>query len=260
MMKASIVGTLATLLLLYLGLCLLVFVLQRKLLYFPTPPLVHFSPQMEATVISFENEGEQLSGWVVNKGRPKALIYYGGNAENIENNIPFFKDILPGYTVYLIPYRGYGDSTGEPTEAHLYSDALQIFDKVTAEHTTLSLLGRSLGSGVATYVATHRQLDKLILVTPFDSTANVARSVYWMFPVSLLITDKYESAKRAINIDAKTTIIYAENDTVIPRESTERLIEAFSHRLEDSILITGADHNDISEYPEYVSGIKRALD
>ncbi|WP_185826842.1 alpha/beta hydrolase [Shewanella canadensis] len=259
-MKGSITSTLATLLFLYLGICLLLFVLQRKLLYFPTPPLLHFSPPMEATVTSFENEGERLSGWVVNEGHPKALLYYGGNAENIENNIPFFRENLPDYTVYLIAYRGYGDSSGEPTEAHLYSDALQIFDEVTAEHTTLSLLGRSLGSGVATYVAAHREVDKLILVTPFDSTANVAKSVYWMFPVSLLITDKYESAKRASNIDAKTTIIYAENDTVIPRASTERLIDAFSGQLEDTMLIRDADHNDISEYSEYVTGLKRALD
>jgi len=258
-MKESMLSFLSTLIIIYLGVCLLLFVAQRKFMYFPTPR-VHFSPPMEATVISFENEGEQLSGWVVNEGRPKVLIYYGGNAENIENNIPFFKENLPDYTVYLIAYRGYGDSTGEPTEAHLYSDALHIFDQVTPEHRQLSLMGRSLGSGVATYVAAHRSVDNLVLVTPFDSTANVAKSVYWMFPVSWLITDRYESAKRAINIDAKTTIIYAENDNVIPRESTERLIEAFSHRLEDSILIRNADHNDISEYPEYVSGIKRALD
>jgi len=259
-MKSTMLSMFVTILLLYLGLCLLLFVLQRKLLYFPTPPMLHFSPPPEASLISFDNEGERLSGWVVNEGRDKALLYYGGNAENIEYNIPFFKENLPDYTVYLIAYRGYGDSTGKPTEAHLYSDALQVFDKVSAEHTTLSLLGRSLGSGIATYVATHREVDKLILVTPFDSTANVAKSVYWMFPVSLLITDRYESAKRASDIDAKTTIIYAENDNVIPRESTERLIEAFSHRLEDSILIRSADHNDISEYPEYVVGLKRALD
>jgi len=259
-MKASIASVLVTLLLLYLGVCLLVFVLQRKLLYFPTPSLLHFSLPIEAKEIGFENEAERLSGWVVNEGRPMALIYYGGNAENIEYNIPFFKDYLPDYTVYLIAYRGYGGSTGEPTEANLYRDALHIFDKVSSEHTTLSLLGRSLGSGVASYVAAHRQVDKLILVTPFDSTANVAKSVYWMFPVSILITDRYESAKRAPNIDAKTTIIYAENDNVIPRASTKRLIEAFSERLGDVLMIRGADHNDISEYPEYVVGLKRALD
>ncbi|ABV36881.1 conserved hypothetical protein [Shewanella sediminis HAW-EB3] len=258
-MKSTMLSMLVTLLLIYLSVCLVVFLLQRKLLYFPTPPLLHFSPPMEATKVSFENGGERLSGWVVNEGRAKALLYYGGNAENIEYNITFFKDNLPDYTIYLIAYRGYGDSTGEPTEAHLYSDALHIFDQVTAEHSQLSLLGRSLGSGVATYVATHREVDKLVLVTPFDSTANVARSVYWMFPVSLLITDKYESAKRAPNIVAKTTIIYAENDNVIPRESTERLIEAFSHRLENSILIRSADHNDISEFPEYAVRLKRAL-
>lgn len=259
-MKESMLSFLSTLLIIYLGVCLLLFVAQRKFMYFPTPPLLHFSPPPEATLISFENEGERLSGWVVNEGHSKALLYYGGNAENIEYNIPFFKDNLPDYTIYLIAYRGYGESTGAPTEAHLYSDALHIFDRVKPEHQQISILGRSLGSGVATYVATHREVDKLVLVTPFDSTANVAKSVYWMFPVSWLIKDRYDSAKRAPKINAATTIIYAENDNVIPRESTELLIEAFSHRLEDSILIRSADHNDISEYPEYAVRLKRALD
>ncbi|WP_394147179.1 alpha/beta hydrolase [Shewanella atlantica] len=259
-MKESMLSFLSTLLIIYLGVCLLLFVLQRKFMYFPTPPLLHFTPPPEATLKRFDNDGISLAGWVVNAGRPRALLYYGGNAENIEYNIPFFKEHLSEYTVYLIAYRGYGESSGAPTEEGLYSDALHIFDRVKPEHQKISLLGRSLGSGVATYVASHRQVDKLVLVTPYDSTANVAKSVYWMFPVSWLIKDKYDSAKRAMDIAATTTIIYAENDNVIPRASTEGLIQAFSYRLEDSILIRGADHNDISEYNEYVAALKRALD
>ncbi len=249
-------STLTTIMLIYIGFCLLLFVLQRKFLYFPQPA----GPVSGVTEISFITDGVLLSGWVVNKGRQKALIYYGGNAESIENNIAFFEDLLPNYSVYLIAYRGYGNSTGHPSEAHLYHDALYIFDQVKVNHKQISLMGRSLGSGVATYVAVNRQVEKLLLVTPYDSIENVARSVYWMFPVSLLIKDKFQSIKRVKNINSQTYIFTAENDQVIQRTRSDRLIAQFTEQLVDSVLVRGADHNDISLYPEYIAGVRRALE
>jgi len=249
-------NTMIKIVLFYTGLCLILFITQRKFLYFPQPA----TAVSGATEIRFTTDGEQLSGWVVNEGLPKALIYYGGNAERIEDNIAFFATLLPDHSVYLIPYRGYGNSTGYPTEAHLYHDALYIFDRVKVNHQQLSLMGRSLGSGVATYVAANRQVEKLILVTPYDSIVNVAKSVYWMFPVSLLIKDKFQSITRVKKIRAKTYIFIAENDRVIPRARSEQLIAAFSDQLIDSTLVRGASHNDISLYPEYIAGLKRALD
>lgn len=248
-------STLFTMLFFYLGLCLLLFLLQRKFLYFPQP----VAPEINATEIGFETDGVQLRGWVVNLGRPKALLYYGGNAESIENNVTFFDKVLPSYSVYLIPYRGYGNSTGYPTEEHLYQDALHVYDRVKVKHEKIALMGRSLGSGVATYVAVNRQVDTLLLVTPFDSIVNVAKSVYWMFPVSLLIKDRFESVERVDDITADTHIFIAERDRVITRVRTERLIEQFGEQLKAVFLIAGADHNDISIYPEYVTGVQQAL-
>ena len=166
---------------------------------------------------------------------------------------------MPDYTVYLIPYRGYGNSTGEPNEDSLYGDALYVFDQVKAHHQQISLMGRSLGSGIATYVAANRQVEKLILITPYDSIVNVAKGAYWMFPVSLLIKDKFQSIKWVKNISAKTYIFVAENDKVIPRERSEQLIAQFTDQLMGSTLVSGAGHNDISLYPEYVTELKKAL-
>ena len=247
---------LITMLLFYIGICVVLFVLQRNFLYFPQPA----APVSDVAAISFDSDGEQLRGWVVNEGRAKALMYYGGNAENIENNIAFFKDVLPEYSVYLIPYRGYGNSTGSPTEEHLYHDALSIFDRVTVNHEQITLMGRSLGTGVATYVAANRQVTKLVLITPFDSIVNVAKSVYWMFPVNLLLKDKYLSINRVENITAQTYIFIAEHDQVIPRARAESLIAQFAEQLVATTLITGASHNDISQYRQYVTELKRALD
>ncbi|WP_019613055.1 alpha/beta hydrolase [Psychromonas ossibalaenae] len=249
-------STLASILLIYIVFCLLLLVMQRKFLYFPQPA----GPVSGVTEISFLTGGVQLNGWVVNKGMQKALIYYGGNAESIESNITFFETQLPNYSVYLIAYRGYGNSTGHPSEAHLYHDALYVFDQIKVKHKQISLMGRSLGSGVATYVAANRQVEKLLLVTPYDSIENVAKSVYWMFPVSLFIKDNFQSIERVKNISAQTYIFTAENDQVIPRARSEPLIAQFTEQLVDSILVSGADHNDISLYPEYIAGVRRALE
>lgn len=245
-----------TLLVFYVLFCLTFCSLQRKLLYFPQPAGEAYG----TPTIRFDIGGEQLNGWVLNGGQPKALIYYGGNAENIEGNIPFFKAVLPDYTVYLIPYRGYGNSTGEPTEQALYSDAVEIFKRVKDNHESVSLMGRSLGSGVATYVAANRPVDRLILVTPFDSIENVAKEHYWMVPVSLFIKDSYRSVSRVKDITAKTYIFIAENDRIIPRKRTDQLIARFGDQLEEVFIIRGAGHNTISEYPSYAESLRQALE
>lgn len=247
---------LTSLLFIYVLCCLAVFLLQRKLLYFPQPA----AAVAGVTEIQFDTRGAQLSGWIVNGQQPRALLYYGGNAEQVENNIQFFQQVLAGYSVYLVPYRGYGNNAGAPTEQALYSDALEIYEQIKNRHDSVSLMGRSLGSGVATYVAANRPVEKVILVTPFDSVENVAKGAYWMFPVSLLIKDKFQSYKRADKISALTYIFIAEKDRIIPRARTEQLIAQFGDQLANVVVIDGANHNDISQYPDYVAGIQQALE
>lgn len=247
---------LVTLVVCYALFSLTFYSLQRRFLYFPQPTSDVYGEMNTSFVV----DGKQRFGWVLNEGQPKALIYYGGNAESIEANIPFFKSVIPNYTIYLIPYRGYGNDVGAPTEKALYRDAMQIFQLIESKHDSISLMGRSLGSGIATYVAANRQVDKLILVTPFDSIENVAKDIYWMFPISLLIKDRYRSADRVKNITAQTYIFIAEDDRVIPRARTDQLVAKFDDQLIEAVVIIGAGHNTISQFPSYVSGLKRALD
>jgi len=239
----------------YVLIALAIYSLQRRLMYFPQP-VSNVYGEMNT---SFVVDGIQRHGWVLNEGQAKALIYYGGNAESIEANIPLFTSVIPNHTIYLIPYRGYGNDSGTPTEKALYSDAMQIFQSVESKHDSISLMGRSLGSAIATYVAAHRQVDKLILVTPFDSIENVVKDIYWMFPVSWLLKDRYQSADRAKEITAKTYIFIAEEDRVITRVRTERLIAMFSDQLTEVVVVNGADHNTISQFPSYASGLNRVL-
>ncbi len=240
--------------LIYLALCAWLYVKQRSLLYFPVPAMAN----VQAQAFEFSSDGLQLNGWVVNPGQSKALIYFGGNAEQIEWNALEFQLSIPNVTVYLVPYRGYGGNPGEVTEENLYRDALNLFDTIKPKHKNIGLIGRSLGSGVATYVATKRSVDKLILVTPYDSIVNVAQDNYSIFPVSLLIKDRFESDKLAANIKAKTLIMIAENDEVIPRSNTENLIRHFKQK-PTVVVFNSAGHNSISDTADYQKTISKFL-
>lgn len=247
-------------LLVYAGLCLLVFVAQRSMIYFTVPE----TSGTGAVEISIASEGETISVWKVPgnvDGRSdRALIYFGGNAEAVGLNVPDFKRFFPGYTIYLVNYRGYGSSTGRPTEAGLYNDALAVYDTVAAGHGSIAVIGRSLGSGVATYLAANRPVSKLALIAPFDSLVNVAAHHYSIFPVRWLLKDRYESIGRVDRIDCPVLIIVATRDRVIPPERSYALASAFPPSQMTVRLIEGADHNDLGLYPEFGSYLQRFME
>ena len=247
-------------LLAYFSICLLFYIFQRSFLYFPQPTGIVDKNSFQIESIEFQNQQQILNGWILNPGKQKALLFYGGNAGVIENTIGFFSQVAPNHTVYLIPYRGYGENSGQPTEKSLYSDALSIYDQIKEQYESIDLMGRSLGSGVATYVAVNRPVGQLILSTPYDSIENVAKGLYPFLPVSLLAKDKYLSIDRAPKVSAKTLILFAENDRVIPRERSEALAEKFDQSLLTKVIIARAGHNDISGYSRYVESVQAFLE
>ncbi|MCF6253315.1 MAG: alpha/beta hydrolase, partial [Thiomicrorhabdus sp.] len=186
---------LVVILLVYIALSAYLFFAQRSFLYFPPPPSQHGYPEE-----TFQLETARVQVIVLNEGQQHALLYFGGNAEAVEHNAPEFIQHFPNHTIYLVQYRGYGNSTGKPTEANLYADALAIFDRIKQRHTRISVVGRSLGSGVATFLTAQKLVQTLILVTPFDSIEAVAQKTFPFFPVSLLLQDKYNSLERAKTI------------------------------------------------------------
>jgi len=244
-------STLIIILLAYGLFCVLLFLFQRAFLYFPQSA----SQLANYPEISIQNGAQQLSGWIINPGKSKALIYYGGNAEPVEYNAEYFERLLPEWSVYLVPYRGYGNNDGEPTESNLYGDALAIFDKLQPQYEQIALMGRSLGSGIATFVGTQRKISKMILVTPYDSITNVAKEHYPIFPVALLVRDKFESIKRAPEINVPVLMLIGEQDQIIRRERSEQLASVIKAELLTKVVISGAGHNDLSVYSEYDQAI-----
>lgn len=246
---------LLVLLAVYLLLAAFLYAYQRRLIYYPVAP----DPSFRADEISIDNQGIRLHGWVLNPGRAKALIYFGGNSELITHRRGFFEDVFTDYSVYLIDYRGYGYSEGKPSEAALFSDALAIYDRLAGQHGSISAYGRSLGSGVAVYLAAERALEQLILLTPYDSVVAVARRHYPMFPVHLLLRDHFDSAARAADVDEPVLITAAELDREIRLPHTLALKRRFLHAPLTFRVIAGAAHNNIVDFPDYREAVREFI-
>jgi pimeloyl-ACP methyl ester carboxylesterase len=238
----------------YCGLCAALFLFQRQLIYFPQPR----TPVGGATTLGLPIEGGQVLVTVLPRDGPDALLYFGGNAEDVSHNLPGLAAALAGHAIYLMHYRGYGGSAGQPSEAALVADAVALFDKVHGEHARIAVVGRSLGSGVAVQLASQRPVARLVLVTPYDSLRELAGQQFPYFPVRWLLRDKFESWRYAQQLAVPTLVIAAEHDEVIPRQSTEALYGRFRTGVAAFKVLPGTGHNTISEHADYWPLIKGA--
>ncbi len=233
------------------ALCLAVgvwlYVRQRRLIFFP----VAHDHGFAADPVSLDSEGVRLHGWLLNPGSDRALVYFGGNSEMVTHRREFFEDVFRDYSVYLFNYRGYGLNQGSPSEAALCADALAIYDWLNERHASILACGRSLGSGVAVYLAAHRPLEQLLLLTPYDSLAEVAQRLYPVFPARWLLKDRFDSAALADRIEIPVMIASTEHDREIPPAHALALTGRFTRAPVRYVEIAGAAHDDVVDFPAY---------
>jgi len=239
----------------YMALVAFVYANQRSQIYFRTPESLHPLAQ----VLWVDSEGERIKVWVVARPGSRALLYFGGNAEDVAGNVDLFTEAFPDRSLYLVNYRGYGGSGGRPTEAGLRADALAVFDHVRRERAEIAVMGRSLGSGVAVQLASERPVERLVLVTAYDSLVNVAREYFRWLPVGLLLRDRYESATRANEVEAPVLIVIAAEDEIISRERSEALAAAFTPGQAQVEVVPGVGHNTLDWSPAYLQAVRRFL-
>lgn len=250
-MRKTALTLLALIALTYIGLCVAVFAVQRSLIYMPQPRALPMT--MDAEWIEVEGLRVQLSvrRSVGRVGAP-ALIYFGGNAEDVSLSLEPLARAFPEHALYLLHYRGYGGSEGVPSEAALFADALALHAHVAAAHSRIRVLGRSLGSGVAVYLASHREVEQLVLITPYDSIAAVAAQQFPYLPVDWLLLDRFDSVAHAAAVRAPTRILVAERDEVIHPQHSHRLQLAFKLGIAELEVLAGSGHNSISQHADYL--------
>ncbi len=237
---------------------------SRKLLYFPAcleGSQQNYLKTLGPTVkeISLSTEGAVLRGWIIEKDMENlaTIFYFGGNAEEVSLNIQDFLARVNA-NVVLVNYRGYGLSSGRPTEEKLKADALALFDFIAGKYGLspgkCAAWGRSLGSSISSYLVWKRGLDKLILTCPFDSIESVAAGVYPGWLVGLVLTDSHRTIGFAGQIKAGTLVLAAAEDEIIPMERTQALYDSFTSAKE-MVIIRAAGHNTISEFKGYYEAV-----
>ena len=245
--------------LLYLSGCGLIYTQQHKLMYLPQ----HTQVEAAQTNFSLQRPDALLRGWQLHPSAEASagadptsapvLVYFGGNGESVQYVLPQLQQAVPHSHIYSLAYRSYGASQGQPSEAAMVPDALALFDLLRQKHPgqPLIVIGASLGSGLAAAVAGQRQPDKLILITPFDSTLNVARDMLPWLPVSLLMQDQYDSVGRLQNYAGPILVLRAGSDSVIAPHRTDALMAGLQGKAVQEVNYPGADHNTISQQPGF---------
>lgn len=255
MPKRTLMSGLSIALLVYLGACVLLYAGQRRLIYFPRAEVT----QAPADPVWLPSAGEKLKIWRLAGTGRRAIIYFGGNAEDVSKNISDYAGWLPGFTVYFVNYRGYGGSSGSPSESALFEDAVNVYDALARQYESIVVVGRSLGSAVAMHLAAARDVARLVLVTPFDSAARVAQRVMPIFPAGWLLRDRFDSVSLVPKVDAPVLVLVAEQDGVILRHHSDALVEAFPSQQVTVEVIDGADHNTVHLWPSYARSLQDFL-
>lgn len=191
---------------------------------------------------------------------PVLILGFGGNAWNAQDVAQYLHELFPDEDVAAFHYRGYPPSSGAPSAEALVADAPLVHDAAVkrSKRGKVIGIGFSIGTAVAARLSSVRELDGLILVTPFDSLKALAQGMFPWLPIGLFFTHEIDAAGALHESDVPVAVIAAERDEIVPRERTEALRDAVPNLVFDRT-IGGAGHNDIYGRSDFQDAMREAL-
>jgi uncharacterized protein len=236
------------------GFVALMYVAQRSLMYHPerlrTPPAAAGLSDAEEFVLDTA-DGEKVIVWTVPPKAGKPLIlYFHGNGGALRHRVDRFRAwAQDGAGLVALSYRGYGGSTGSPSEAGLIADAETAYAFAAARMPPqrIVVFGESLGSGVAVALAATHRIGGLVREAPFTSAADVGAAAYWYLPVRLLMKDPFHSDTRIGRVTAPLLVLHGARDGVVPIAQGERLF-LLANEPKRFVRFAEGGHNDLDRY------------
>ena len=229
-----------------------VYAFQRHLMYHPDkdvgpPEQYHLNGYSEFFLTTPDHENIQFWYHPAAAGFP-TIVYYHGNAYTLGDRADIYSSLTDkGFGLLAVSYRGYGKSTGEPSEQGIYTDARTAIhyatDSLHIPATQLILYGESLGTGVAVQMATEYDVAGLVLQSPYTSVAARAAEIYFYVPVNYLIKDKYFTIDKIASVKAPLLLFHGELDNVIPIAHGKAVLAAATSSKE-GIFFPKTGHND----------------
>ena len=259
-----------SILLTYSLLLLIVFLFQRKMIYFPNTYSLEeqqqLADQADLKLWPATDDYRGLISKTANTTSKGTVIVFHGNAGSATDRT-YYLDALErlGYRVILAEYPGYAARNGAPSESALISDGIQTAKQALNDFGgPVYLWGESLGSGVVGGIVQSGEVavKGIVLVTPFDSMAKVAQHHYWFFLAKWLIKDKFDNIKNLKDYSGNAAMLLAEQDEIIPNKNSLKLFESL-HQPKKLWSFKGANHNTLplnqelpwwQEVMQFVSG------
>ena len=189
------------------------------------------------------------------------ILYFHGNADNLQRWGKYSGDFTRlGYDILMMDYRGYGKSTGYPSERELYIDALTVlrWSQINVAHTRLIIYGRSLGSAVASNLATAVTPDMLILETPFDELKGAIYEPLKPLLYFLPLHSKFSNKTFLQKVNCKKVIIHGTKDQVVPLSSALRL-KPLLEEGDQFVIIEGGSHRNLRDFESFHVALAQAL-
>jgi uncharacterized protein len=247
----------------YAALLALVWWQQERLIFLPSrlPTDHRFDVGADVHETWVEVPGARLHALHLRNAQPRGVVFYlHGNAGNLDSwfvNADFYRRL--NLDLYMLDYRGYGKSSGRiDSQAQLEADVRAAWASIAPRYAGLRrvLFGRSLGSALAAALAAEVQPELTVLVSPYESLAALAAEHYRWVPQTLL---RYplRTDEALVRVKSRVLLLHGEQDDLIAPHHSERLLRSVPHA--ERVLIPGAGHNDLQQFPAYLDALAARL-
>lgn len=258
--RKKIIRFLKVIVLVYCTLGIALYYLQEKFLFHPVSLAPDYTYSFKQPFKEVNLEYDATTTFNLIQFLPKdttsikgVVLYFHGNRENINRYASFAENFTKkGYEVWMPDYPTFGKSIGKLSEAILYEEAIQVYSMAKAKFKpdSISIYGKSLGTGIASYLASKRNCKQLILETPYSSITSIFNRYCFIFPVSKMIHYKLPTKEYLKNVIAPVTIFHGTNDGIISYSNAVQLIESLK-KTDEFITVDGAIHTNINDYKLY---------
>ncbi|CAM4380022.1 alpha/beta hydrolase [Zobellia nedashkovskayae] len=255
------------LVILYALITILAYNFQERLVFFPSKmPLNHtydFCQDFEEMNLTTK-DGAKLNAVHIKQDNAKGIIvYFHGNSGNI-SHLTHVANLFTrkGYESILVDYRTFGKSTGKMSEQALYDDAQLFYNYAKKQHAEdkIIIYGRSFGTGVATWLASENNPEKVVLESPFYSAVALGQYRFPFLPIDWLSNFRFPSNEFVKKVDCPIYIFHGKEDSVIPFESAEKLYKAIPGKNKEFFGVPKAGHNYLQDFKIFKEGMSMILD
>ena len=230
---------------------------QESIVYYP-------NLQDFRSCVDFQNaekvDYKDTRMYVKDTEKPTIVLYHGNAGSACDRS--FYADIFTqaGYGYIIVEYAGYSNDSQKPSHELIKHDVQNVLAYIKENHISrITVVGESIGTGIASYHASLQSPDKLLLISPFTTLADIAKKRFWFYPTSVLVNNAFDNTVALKQYRNPITIIHGNKDSIIPLKLGQKLFDSLQTE-KKFVIIDGGGHNDLFLYPETYTTITNFLE